>query len=380
MRRIAALAFAMALLPVVAAAEAPTKCAAPANLNDGWKVAAPAQEGLDPMLICAIGPHLGELEDADPHAVVVVRHGVLVYEHYFTGGDERVPGQVVGQVLRDASTLHDMYSVTKSVTALLTGIGFDRGWLKNIDASVFSFLPQYADLKTPEKDRITVRDLLTMSSGLAWPELAVSYADAANVIHRMENALDPFRFLLAQPLAAPPGTLWNYNSGAVELLGVILQKASGRLLDQIAKTALFDPLGITHWRWGAASSGLELRPRDLAKIGQLILNRGLWDGRRVVSASWIEAMTAPHIALPSRFSPAADAYGYLWWLGRSAIKGREIGWVGGLGHGGQRLYVVPSLDLVVAVTAGNYTFGAPHGEGLAGSTARGIVLHAAMAP
>jgi CubicO group peptidase (beta-lactamase class C family) len=253
MSRIAALAFAVALFPVVAVAGLPARCGAPADLHDGWKVAAPAQEGLDPKLIYGIGPRLDKMTEADAHAVVVIRHGVLVYEHYFTGGDEHEPGFIVGRVERDANTLHSEYSVTKSVTALLTGIAFDHGWLKNIEASVFSFLPQYADLRTPEKDRITVRDLLTMSSGLAWPELAVSYASATNPIQQMSSAPDPFRFLLGQPPAAAPGTLWNYDSGAVELLSVILEKASGRSLGELAKATLFDPLGITDEEWGAAS-------------------------------------------------------------------------------------------------------------------------------
>jgi CubicO group peptidase (beta-lactamase class C family) len=142
MRRIAALAFSVALFPAVAAAGTAAKCGAPADLHDGWKVAVPADQGFEPAAICAIGPHLEKMTEADPHGVVVVRHGELVYEHYFPGGDERVPGLVVGRVSRDANTLHDVYSITKSVTALLTGIAFDRGWLNNIDAPVFSFLPQ----------------------------------------------------------------------------------------------------------------------------------------------------------------------------------------------------------------------------------------------
>lgn len=374
MRPIAALAFVLALLPGIAAADAPTKCDAPADLHDGWKVAAPAQEGLDPALVCAIGPRLEQMTEANPQAVVVVRNGVLVYEHYFSGGDEHGPGLVGGKVERDANTLHNEYSITKSVTALLTGIAFDKGWLKNLDASAFSFLPQYAELRTPQKDRITLRDLLTMSSGLAWPELAVSYASATNPTARMWNAPDPFRFLLQQPLAAMPGTLWNYDSGAVELLGVILEKASALTLDDFAKTALFDPLGITGEEWGAASYGLKLRPRDLAKIGQLVLNRGVWGGHRVVSTAWIRAMTTPQIALPSKWD-WARGYGYLWWLGKSNVAGHDVDWAAGFGLGGQRLYVVPSLDLVVAVNAGDFVFHDPQGR--AGITALEMVLSAA---
>ncbi|HJU16842.1 MAG TPA: serine hydrolase [Stellaceae bacterium] len=355
--------------PAIAAAN----CGAPADLHDGWKAAAPAQEGLDPRLICAIGPHLEKLTDADPNGVVVVRHDVLVYEHYFGANP----------LAYNATTVHRLASVTKSVVAILVGIAFDRGWLKSLDAPVFSFFPQYADLRTPDKNRITLRDLLTMTSGLAWPELAVSYNNPANIVRRAAAALDPYRFVLAQPLAATPGTIWNYNSGGVELLGIILKKVAKRPLDMFAKEALFDPLGIKHWEWAQfhgnpiASAGLRLRPRDLAKIGQLVLDRGTWHDRQIVSADWIKGMTAPQLPRWYLFQiGGAYSYGYLWWLGRPWIDGQRFDWVGGLGYGGQRLYVVPSRDLVVAVTAGVY--GHSYAQNLAGNTTLDMVLRAAL--
>ncbi|HJU16840.1 MAG TPA: serine hydrolase domain-containing protein [Stellaceae bacterium] len=249
------------LLPAIALAAPPAMCGAPADMHDGWTVAAPAQEGLDPKLICAIGPRLEKLTEADPNGVVVVRHGVLVYEHYFG----------VEPFAWNASTVHALHSVTKSVVALLTGIALDRGWLRSLDTPVLSFFPKDADLRTPGKERITLRNLLSMTSGLLWPEHAVSYQDPSNIWRRMVEAADPDRLVLAQPLAATPGTVWDYDSGGVELLGAILQKVSGRPLDPFAKEALFDPLGIADWAWGrlrdgepSASNGLLLRPRGLA--------------------------------------------------------------------------------------------------------------------
>jgi CubicO group peptidase (beta-lactamase class C family) len=165
------------------------------------------------------------------------------------------------------------------------GIAIDHGWIKSIDAPVFSFFPEYASLSTPEKNRITIRDLLTMSSGLEWHEEDVPYTSPDNSEIVMDRSSDPMRAALAPDLVAAPGKIWNYNSGSTELLGAILKKATGRAVDQLAATLVFAPLGITDFTWykqanGSphAAGGLRLRPRDLAKIGQLILQRGSWNG------------------------------------------------------------------------------------------------------
>ena len=128
-------------------------------------------------------------------------------------------------------------------------------------------------------------------------------------------------------------------------------------MQEFARESLFEPLGITDWQWVkydngsiAAASGLKLRPRDTLKIGQLVLARGAWSGRQVVPAAWIDASTSSQIeAIDFLF------YGYQWWLGRSLVEGREVPWALGLGLGGQRVFVVPALDLVVVITAGLYT-------------------------
>ncbi len=170
MRHIAALALclSLSLLPLETAA---ADCNAPARKADGWSVSSPSDQGLDPALICAIGPRLKDLPEADPNGVVIVRHGVLVYEQYLAGADQRWPELRWGQPLpilpHDAETKHDLSSSTKSVVALLVGIALDRGLLKSLDARVLDFFPEYADLRSPERDRITVQDLLTMRAGCA---------------------------------------------------------------------------------------------------------------------------------------------------------------------------------------------------------------------
>ena len=193
--------------------------------------------------------------------------------------------------------------------------------------------------------------------------------------------------MLFRSVETTPGTAWNYNSGGVWLLGPILRKVSGKPIEEFAKEALLEPLGIQEEVWdrfpngdAITSGGLRLRPPDLAKLGQLVLNGGVWHGRQIVSAGWIKQMIAPQSPRGSWFS-FARFYGYLWWQGQSLIGDHYIEWVGALGRGGQRLYVVPTLNLVVAVTAGLYTAngGSPAPESLAGDTAlNSFVLPAAL--
>ena len=375
---IGALALGTFLGTAIALAEVPTACGGVPDLGDGWETAAPAQQGFNSESICAVGSRLAALRGANAHGVVVVRHGKLVYEAYFPGEDQRWPQQHWNEPLavmpHDASTKHDVQSITKSVTALLVGIALDRGEIKTLDAPVLSFFPTYTDLRTPEKLRITVRDLLTMRTGLNWP-----YKPYLAMARQMDAAPDPFRFVLEQPMSSAPGENWRYNNGSAELAGAVVQQATGLPLDQFAKQALFDPLAIEDWEWGrmasgdaGASWGLRLRPRDLAKIGQLVLNRGAWHDRRIISSNWIEQMIAPHIVRPN------SRYGYLWWLGRRTIDGRDFDVVSAIGWGGQYLHVVPSLDLVVVVTAGAYDFsGGGHPE-LAGNAALETVLRATV--
>src|SRR5262249_7517747 len=266
---------------------------------DQWPVAAPESVGLTSATLCPMVEWLNASKESNVHAVLVVRHGTLVFEHYFSGSDEAW-GRPLGNVAFGPDVRHDERSATKSIVALLLGIAIDRGLIKSIDEPVLSFFPEYADLRTPDKDRITLRHLITMSGGLEWHELDIPYTSAANSEIRMELAGDPYRFALEQPVVGPPGGVWKYNSGATELVAAVLKKAAGKPVDDFARELLFAPLGITDVEWPRYTNGnaiaggaLRLRPRDLAKFGQLVLQRGVWEGTQVVAASWIDAATAP---------------------------------------------------------------------------------------
>ncbi|MBL6614025.1 MAG: serine hydrolase [Reyranella sp.] len=338
-----------------AAAEEPKVCGAPIALNDGWSIASQAELGLDPAKLCELDAFLAQWPQGNIHAVVVVRNGKLAMERYFAGEDERW-GDKLGRVTYGPEMKHDLRSITKSVTSLLVGIALAEGKFPKLDSPVFDAFPDYADLRTPEKARITFRDLLTMSSGVAWEE-NVPWDDPRNNERGMIMAADPFRYILSQPVAHPPGTVYAYSGGGTSLLGETLIRSTDRPLRDYAREKLFLPIDAPDFEWlDAGVSGrlgafgsLRLRPRDAAKLGLLLQTDGQWNGKQVVPPGWAAESIKPRLNGDGLYF-----YGYQWWLGRSLRNGSEITWTAGVGLGGQRLFVVPSLDLVVMINAGHY--------------------------
>jgi CubicO group peptidase (beta-lactamase class C family) len=336
---------------------APPACGAPAKLDDGWPIDKPENVGLDGARLCGIAARL-KITNANVHAVVVVRRGKLVFEQYFSGYDDPW-GVPEGQFDFDATTKHDMRSVSKSVTSLLVGVAVERKLIAGVDEPVVRFFPEFASLKTPGWDDITLRHLLTMSSGIEWNE-NLPWTDPRNDEPHLGQDSDPIRYVLSKPIATPPGAVWNYNGGGTDLLGSIIERVSRKPFDVLAREALFQPLGITDWAWRAyengrfsPAAGLQLRPRDAAKIGQLVLDRGVWSGKQIVPAAWISQSIAPRFQAIGYFG-GLFFYGYQWWLGRTLSGDKEVTWIAGIGLGGQRLIIVPDLDLVVMTTAGMY--------------------------
>ena len=336
----------------------PDGCGIPLARDDGWPVASVNEDNLiDRAALCRMADRLAS-SAANVHSVLIARGGKLVFERYFTGSDE-IPGRFYGRrvenVTFDADTLHDMKSVSKSVASLVIGIAIDRGLIRSVNEPIFSFFPELEDLRSPEKDRIQLFHALSMSMGLAWVEATPATGDDNNDEARMNRSRDACRYVLGLATTAPAGQEFFYNTGALALVSAIVRKATGRPLDEFAREALFEPLGITAVEWerrkgdADAGGGLRLGSRDMAKIGQLVLAGGRWNGRQIVSREWIETSTAPKIKTTD-----GQSYGYLWWLGRAALNGREVQWVGALGRGGQSIRIVPELDLVVVVTAGYY--------------------------
>lgn len=259
------------------------------------------------------------------------------------------------------SDLHTLQSVTKSVTAIVIGIAIERGELPNPGVGVLGYLQDYEIGHLDErKQRLTLEDLLTMRSGLAWDEWTYPVGDARNSVTQLEESDDWIQFVLDLPMAHEPGEVFVYNSGASQLLSVIMKEATGLALDEYAEKHLFHPLGIDdyYWKktpggWPDTEGGLYLKAEDLAKIGSLVLAEGVWEGEQIVPADWIAEMTSPKVADVAPEDPHwNDGYGYLWWLlGDQAQGAAQV--YGALGYGGQFLFVVPELDLVAVFTGWN---------------------------
>ena len=284
------------------------------------------------------------------HGVVVVHRGRLVAEWYGRGKDFR-HGRPLGTVTFGPRTLHDVRSVSKSVVALLYGIALADGDVPDVSAPLLEQFPEYPDLAAdPERSGITIEHAMTMTTGTEWREKP-PYRDPRNGEIAMRMAPDPYRYVLERPVEEPPGERWNYSGGTTEVLGRIVADGTGMPLHEFAQRRLFAPLGIGRVEWIAepgrtpiACSGLRFAPRDLARIGQLVLNDGVWSGRQVVAPDWITRM------LTARVSTGWCGYGYQWYLGG---EGPDH-WAGAIGNGDQRLHLLPEHDLVVVQTTGGY--------------------------
>jgi CubicO group peptidase (beta-lactamase class C family) len=322
-----------------------------------WSIAKPEEAGFSPDLADKLdaGIRSGLLHNL--HAVLVSRAGRLVLERYYAGVDEAW-GRPLGTVAFGPETLHDLRSVTKSVVGLLFGIALDRDLVPPPEAPLLAQFPEYSDLADdPRRARLTIANALNMTLGTEWDEQR-PYTDPANSEIAMENAPDRYRFILDRPFVAEPGARWIYSGGAVALLGRLIAKGSGTTLPEFARQALFAPLGISEFEWASghdgvvsAASGLRLRPRDLLRIGALVLALGQWGEHRIVSRAWLDASFKPAI-------PTGDGleYGRLWFLGDAptpALAGPRR-WMAGFGNGGQRLWLMPDADLAVAILAGKY--------------------------
>lgn len=278
-------------------------------------------------------------EHRDLRSVLVMRDSAIVAERYYNG--------------ETADTLHDIRSAGKSITALLAGAAADRGKL-NAQDRIGQLWPA---AKGTALAGVTLDQALTMRSGLA--AFDEDPASPGNE-DKMDEAADPVAFALAVPAQTTPGTRYRYNSLTSYITGLTVEQATGADLEAFARAALFEPLGIQQWKWlrDAANhpkgqGNLFLRTRDLAKIGQMVLERGMYQGRRIISANWLEAALAPRVGI-SDVDPYADHYGYFWYQKTHHIGGRDIVVHFASGNGGNKIYVIPALKSVVIITSSAY--------------------------
>lgn len=299
--------------------------------GDAWVVSTPEAEGMDSATLEGARSY-AFADGKNTQGVVVVRHGKIVAEWY--GADS------------DASRYAASWSMAKSMTSALVGIALEEGAIPSLDVSIASYVPSWAGT---DHAAITLRDVLHMSSGLDWDETYNLGSDVQDLVFSMGDSLD---VVYARPVAAPPGTVFNYSSGDTMLLSAVLQSATGMSVADYAQQKLFGPLGITGAQWWRDTSGVtltfccvDMRSRDFARFGELYLRQGRWHGRTVVPEAWVQQSLTP--------SPAYEGYGFQWWLlGRDDARLPSDTYAA-IGVDEQYIYVIPSRDLVI-VRSGLY--------------------------
>jgi CubicO group peptidase (beta-lactamase class C family) len=350
-RGLAVAALAACLAPGLAAQAGPPELRPP-DLADGLAVGAGTAAGLDPRLLATLAEKIKDDTFKRITSVVVMVDGKLLYEGYWNGAT------------RD--TMQGIRSASKTVTGMLVGQAIARGALSGVDAKVFELFRDRAPWQHPDprKLQITVEDLLTMSSLLECDDNNDVSAGNEERMYVKEDWLGFFLDLpikgfpswVAKPKDAPYGRAFSYCTAGVFALGQVVQKATGRPVPDFARETLFAPLGIERVAWqfsplGQAQTGggTGFRSRDLAKLGQLYLDGGRWQGRQVVPAEWVRISTAPHAQ-----ASETNTYGYLWWRRDFAAGGRTFPAFYMTGNGGNKVVVVPSARLVAVITSTNY--------------------------
>ena len=312
----------------------------PEALDDGLKTASIMDKITGGNALSGLMNHITGQEYGHLESLLVVKDGDLVLEEYFFGYDR--------------TTIHNIHSCTKSVLSLLLGMSMEGHDSLNADLPLFRFFPEYDRLFTGEKRQITLKHLLTMNSGLDMEDMP-----------DLPDSKEQIETILAQPLDSEPGSRFSYCNDCSQLLGWVIYSLSGMQPDVYAAEQLFRPLGITEFYWETdngiphAYSDLHLLPRDMAKIGLLVLQDGQWDGKQIVPREWIRESTRPYVHESPYFE-----YGLYWWYRSQS----DLPWwkepgtgtpmehdkIIALGYGGQYIFIIRDLNLVVTTTASDY--------------------------
>lgn len=299
----------------------------PATLEDGWEISAPSAEGFDPVKLDRVYQSIyNETLYPTIRSLTVVRNGKLVSEAYFKDPD-------------DIGRLHDVMSVTKSITSLAAGIALGQGLIESIDAPVYQHLAPYFD-EDPVKRTITLRQVLTMETGLDF----LNDEHTGEMFYCEGSSLE---YVLGKPLVYAPGTEWYYGDGNPQLVSGIIQQVTGKSMEEFVRNNLFQPIGIDDYYWEKHGDGLTfgafglwLTPRDMARIGQVMLDKGRWNGQQVVPQEWV----AESVIIQAN----SRDYGFYWY----PLDDEES--FKAAGQGGQLIWVHPSKQLVVVMTSDSF--------------------------
>lgn len=311
----------------------------PADRHDGLPPGSINNSGLDTARIHTLIARI--LDDSYPniHSILLVKDGKLILEEYFYGYTENTP--------------HQLRSATKSISSAMIGLAIQKGLINSVQDKVLNFFPEY-HINDSIKNTITLHDLLTQQSGFACDDRD---PDSPGNEVKIYPTDDWMKYILSLPMTHIPGTAATYCSGNTLLIDRIVEKASGQSLSAFASENFFGPLGITRFKWNFQPDKtqqdefgqLYLRPRDMAKIGLLFLNKGKWGDKQLISEKFVaESFT--------KQSVVEDIdYGYTWWL----EKLNNTPGIAAKGNGGQRIFIWPTLNMVAVITAGNYNQQSP---------------------
>ena len=301
-----------------------------------WQVTTPEKQDVDSTTLDRITSYVQD-SGLEVNSVIVIRHGYIVYEKYF-----RAPW--------NKDRIHNIYSCTKSVMGSLVGIAVQQGKIKSLNDKMLHYFSNRTIQNLDERKKsITLLNLMTMKGGFDWAERTYPYSDPRNPWIQALRSNDTIQFVLDRPMATQPGTVWAYNGGYSQIFSAIVTDKTGMNTMDFAKKNLFSPLGITKFIWRTdrqglydAGGGLSMTPRDMAKYGYLIMNKGMWDGKQIIPADFV----AESIKTQTAFN-ANSGYGYeSWWT--IPLDGYYYA----AGIRGQRIYVMEKQDMIV-VTTGN---------------------------
>ncbi|MDR0232672.1 MAG: beta-lactamase family protein [Dysgonamonadaceae bacterium] len=315
----------------------PFQSYSPANLGDGWEIAEPAEAGIDGEALKEVYRYVHKDDNVwQIRSLLVFRNNKLVAESYMKDPD-------------DQTNLHPIWSCTKQVIGILTGIAIDKG-LISIEDKISDFFPNAPS----NKKEISIEELLTMKSGINYNNDGYNGEDCKLAREEPSNSLD---FVLGLEMHSTPGTSYRYKNSDPHLLSAIIQEKVGKTTRDWAKEVLFDKIGITRLEWRTYKDGITFggfgiltTPREMGKIGQLVANNGMWNGEQIVSKNWIDEMTT--VRTPAGETDWQDnSFGYLWWINTA----RNVMFMAG--HGGQFVLINKDKNLIVVITSERHPAG-----------------------
>ena len=304
----------------------------PEEINDGIQTTTLAASGLDSSLIIKMNNDITNNKFVNIHSVLISYKNKLIYEEYYNGYKRE--------------DKHELRSAAKSFASALVGISIDKGNIKSVDQKLLNFFGFYPIVNNYDKrkDKITIRNLLTMTAGFECGNIMDNMKSCGA---QMYNHHDPIKYILDLPMKHEPGKIFNYNDGTPTVLMAMVGIAANMPVGKFQKKYLYNPLGIKD-----DPQTLGISSRDMLKFGLLYLNKGVWNGEQILSLKWVEESTNISFKFDN---PNNDGYGYFWWIRSFEVNGNKYKTFYAAGNGGQFIFIFPEIELVVVLTGGNYS-------------------------